>query len=35
MGSGKMKAAFECVGWRKKGRSCFHELRWSRHSQEV
>src|SRR5438552_14202451 len=34
-GSGKMKAALQCVEWRKKGRSCFHELRWSRHSQEV
>src|SRR6266700_1193659 len=34
-GSGKMKAALQCIEWRKKGRSCFHELRWSRHSQEV
>ena len=25
-GSGNMKAAFQCVGWKKKG-SCFHELR--------
>src|SRR5438067_11341825 len=30
-----MKAALQCIEWRKKGRSCFHELRWSRHSQEV
>jgi hypothetical protein len=28
MGSGKIKAAFDCVSWKKKG-SCFHELRWS------
>ncbi len=35
LGSGKMKAALQCIEWNKKGRSCFHELRWSRHSQEV
>jgi hypothetical protein len=29
MGSGKMKAALQCIEWRKKGRSCFHELRES------
>ena len=34
MGSGNMKAAFQCVGWKKKG-SCFHELRRSRYPQEV
>ena len=33
-GSGNMKAAFQCVGWEKKG-SCFHELRWSRYPQEI
>src|SRR6266568_721289 len=33
-GTGNMKAAFQCVGWKKKG-SCFHELRRSRYPQEV
>src|SRR6266496_3590000 len=30
-----MKAALQCIEWREKGRSCFHELRSEEHTSEL
>ena len=34
-GSGKMKTDLREVRGEAKGRNCFHELRWDRHSQAL